>query len=543
MNRILAFVFLSAILAATCSYFWRLESMPYFLEFEAKSSSNSTSQLFVDYGIGYSEKGSIKQKITPSNEFDKIKFNLRPKEITFLRFDPFISDGKMEIKNVRIRGRKQILNEYEILHEFEISQIKASQNVEVKKTKNNTIIANSSIGNIDPVLELPISITLNHWEFKDFLDKEWFIKSCFLFLIFTPIILSLAFCSEKKIKNLSSIKFSTESKEIILQRGQCFQLSKSQTLYRDSEEDSLRSIINEVNNGKDWRSAVCEKFANSHPWLNDIVTCTKRTKFIHEFLSVNNHSVLDIGAGWGQFSVLLAQNNTVCALEPTPERLDFIKAISKQENVSHNLSFIGVNYLDIEFRTKFDLILSIGVLEWVGKFTNSKTPPEKAQFEFLEKIQRDLTEEGKLVIGIENRLGLKYLLGANDDHIGLPHISCFSKELSKSKFKQNTNQDLECLTYSLHEYRNLLSEAGFSTIKFYASLPDYKLPEKIFPISNNLSKCELNNSIQNGVKVDEHDGTNGKKLENQEDIHSIYMSLAEMEIAHYFAPSFFIEAS
>ena len=53
----------------------------------------------------------------------------------------------------------------------------------------------------------------------------------------------------------------------------------------------------------------------------------------------NNLSILDIGAGWGQFSIPLAKNNTVCTLEPTPERLDFIQATSKQENVSHNLSF------------------------------------------------------------------------------------------------------------------------------------------------------------------------------------------------------------
>ena len=102
------------------------------------------------------------------------------------------------------------------------------------------------------------------------------------------------------------------------------------------------------------------------------------------------------------------------------------------------------------------------MLEWVGKFTNSAKPPETAQFGFLKKIKRDLTEEGKLAIGIENRLGIKYLLGANDDHIGLPHISCFSKRaFAKSKFKQKTNQDLQCFTYSLHEYKTCFIKQVF----------------------------------------------------------------------------------
>ena len=347
-----------------------------------------------------------------------------------------------------------------------------------------------------------------------------------------------------KRKDKRNLEFSINNEMFRLQTGECFEFLKSNNnYYRDTEEDDLNVLISAIKNGKNWRKAITEKFADLQPWLNDIILCSKRTKFIEEFLDAKNLSVLDIGAGWGQYSVPLAKENYVCALEPTPERLKFIEAIAQQDNLSGNMFFLASNYFDLEFQTKFELILCIGVLEWVGKFTIEDSSPETTQLEFLKKIKSDLTEDGKLVIGIENRLGLKYLLGANDDHTGLPHISCLSKELAKTKFKLKTNQDLQCLTYSLHEYRNLLSEAGFLTIKFYASLPDYKLPEKIFPISKNLSKCELNNSIQNGVKVDEHDGTNGKKLENQEEIYSIYLSLAEMGIAHYFAPSFFIEAS
>ena len=285
------------------------------------------------------------------------------------------------------------------------------------------------------------------------------VKSILLFISdnYTNYCIPLIFTPTKK-KDLSSIKFSINQNEIILCKGEIFRLSKTKNLYRDTNEDNLSSIVTEVKKGKKWKSVVNEKFGEQYPWLNEIVTSPRRTKFINEFVKPNNLSILDIGAGWGQFSIPLAKNNTVCTLEPTPERLDFIQATSKQENVSHNLSFIGASYQDIDFQTKFDMILTIGVLEWVGKFTNSKTPSEKAQFEFLEKIKSDLSEEGKLVIGIENRIGLKYLLGANDDHIGLPHISCFDKKLAKLKFKQKTNHELQCLTYSLHEYKTLLKQ-------------------------------------------------------------------------------------
>ena len=63
---------------------------------------------------------------------------------------------------------------------------------------------------------------------------------------------------------------------------------------------------------------------------------------------------MDIGAGWGQFTLPLAKQNQICSLEPTPERLDFIRTASEQEKVSKNISFIGADYLDIKFENKFD---------------------------------------------------------------------------------------------------------------------------------------------------------------------------------------------
>ena len=88
----------------------------------------------------------------------------------------------------------------------------------------------------------------------------------------------------------------------------------------------------------------------------------------------------------------------------------------------------------------------------------------------------------------------------------------------------------------------MLQEAGYCKVQFFAALPDYKLPERIFPIDG--SRCEINDFFLNGGWIDEHDGTNGLPCSNnQEELKSLYLSLAEMNLAHYFAPSFFIEAS
>ena len=337
-----------------------------------------------------------------------------------------------------------------------------------------------------------------------------------------------------------SIKFSIGGEKIFLPAGQTYQFRKPQNYYRDTSEDNLYSLINEIKEGTDWRTVVKRKFANSQPWLHDIITSSKRTKFIDEFIKPNKLTVLDIGAGWGQFSIPLAKCNRVCAIEPTPERLEFIRAIAEQENVKNNMVFLGADYLEVEFKKKFDLILSIGVIEWVGSFVDS-TSPEHAQTEFLKKAQSELKENGKLIIGIENRLGLKYLMGARDDHHGFQDVMIYGKEFAKNFFGEDYVDARKCLVHSLADYKELLKKAGFQKTNFFVSVPDYKIIEKIFPITDIGSP--FNDFLLKDNWIIEHDGIDGTPLPNQEKLKYLYQSLAKMNIAHLFAPSFMIEAS
>ena len=303
-----------------------------------------------------------------------------------------------------------------------------------------------------------------------------------------------------------------------------------------------KAITEEIKNGVSWREVIKKYYSKNNPWLYKIITNEKRTRFIDQFIKPKNLSVLDIGAGWGQLSVPLAKDNIVCALEPTPERLNFIEAIARQERVINNLYLLGGNYMNLTFKSKFDLILSIGVLEWIPKFSNFSGSAELIQLQFLKKCKTDLTPNGFLLIGIENRIGLKYLLGARDDHTGARNISCYSKEKAKDKFSKVYQKKLECLTHSISEYTAILKQAGFTSIEMFTAHPDYKLPEKIFPITHNAYSCDFNRFIREKNWIDEHDGTNGEILINQGELRDHYRTLADLNIAHYFAPSFFLRA-
>ena len=75
------------------------------------------------------------------------------------------------------------------------------------------------------------------------------------------------------------------------------------------------------------------------------------------------------------------------------------------------------NFNDIVLEEKYDYITLIGVLEYAAYYTDAKQPFES----FLKRISSYLKEDGKLLIAIENKFGLKYWAGTREDHTGRVH--------------------------------------------------------------------------------------------------------------------------
>ena len=63
---------------------------------------------------------------------------------------------------------------------------------------------------------------------------------------------------------------------------------------------------------------------------------------------------------------------------------------------------------------KYDYITLIGVFEYGESYIQSKTP----YVDFLKIIAGHLKPNGKIVMAIENRFGLKYWAGCTEDHFG-----------------------------------------------------------------------------------------------------------------------------
>jgi hypothetical protein len=123
------------------------------------------------------------------------------------------------------------------------------------------------------------------------------------------------------------------------------------------------------------------------------------------------------------------------------------------------------NLNDIEFGQKFDYITLNGVLEYAGAFTKTDDP----YGDFLKQIKTYLKQEGKLIIAIENRYGLKYFAGAKEDHTGI-EFDGIEGYPGNDKVR----------TFGKREIELLLKESGFTSLTFYYPHPDYKMPTEIY---------------------------------------------------------------
>jgi 2-polyprenyl-3-methyl-5-hydroxy-6-metoxy-1,4-benzoquinol methylase len=331
------------------------------------------------------------------------------------------------------------------------------------------------------------------------------------------------------------IEFHHGSQSARLAAGETYAVPVG-SAYRDTPEGELLAVVREVEAGTPWRTAVRRRYGENSPWLARIVTDASRGLFFRLHPPAPGARVLDVGAGWGQISLPLAAVHEVTALEPTPERLAFIRAAAAQDGLADRMHFVQADFLDLRFTTRFDVIACIGVLEWVPSHRAGE--PRNLQVEFLARARDTLAPGGSLVLGIENRVGLKYLLGARDDHLGVPGIAVLDHALADKRWRELKGEPLRSLTHTRAELALLFAEAGFAPPTFFAAFPDYKVPEVILPAGS-----EVDAFFASGAQVPEHDGIDGTPLPFQEELSSHYRTLAALGTAADFAPSYYAVAS
>lgn len=175
--------------------------------------------------------------------------------------------------------------------------------------------------------------------------------------------------------------------------------------------------------------------------------------------------VLEIGAGCGAITGTLADMaKHVTCIELSKKR-SLINANRNKDK--SNIDILVGNFEDVEktLTKKYDYITLIGVFEYAESYMSSGNQ----YVEFLNVIKKHLKPNGKLIIAIENKLGLKYWAGCQEDHVG-GYFSGIEGYYQSSGVK----------TFSKKELIDLFMATGLSKYKFYYPYPDYKLPTAIY---------------------------------------------------------------
>lgn len=183
--------------------------------------------------------------------------------------------------------------------------------------------------------------------------------------------------------------------------------------------------------------------------------------------------VLEIGAGMGALTSYIASVcGSVVALEPSSDRAQIISArCGNAGNVQVVQGTLGEYCKTSE---KYDYVLLLGVLEYAGIDSAEGNPWLK----MLSDIKKLLKPDGKILLAIENKFGLKYWCGASEDHTGIPFDSLNDYTLSCGATERYAGTS-GVRTFSKAELEDLLNQVGLTSQKFYYLLPDYKFPSLI----------------------------------------------------------------
>jgi len=227
----------------------------------------------------------------------------------------------------------------------------------------------------------------------------------------------------------------------------------------DEVEQHIAAIIEQAN---DLTVLSTELRQNCIDWPSLYHLSNSRANILRPFESSLHGNILEIGAGCGAITRYLGEcNGNVLALEGSARRAAIARSRTRD---LPNVTVVADNFEQFQCNERFDIVTLIGVLEYANLFISHGNPA----LSMLQCVRSLLKPEGKLIIAIENQLGLKYFAGAPEDHFGKSMYGIEGQY-------QNDQQQ----TYGRHVLLEMLKQAGFSYSEFMAPFPDYKLPVSI----------------------------------------------------------------
>lgn len=173
--------------------------------------------------------------------------------------------------------------------------------------------------------------------------------------------------------------------------------------------------------------------------------------------------VLELNDEYGALTGVLCDHcKEVITLVPTRQMAEILqKRYQERENL---IIYVG-NLGEFDFPHQFDYIVDICGIEQVDGEDRSN----QIYVDYMNLLAGYLADDGKIILTVDNRYGVRYFCGAKEKYSRLPFsgINQYFEEQGGHLFHKN-------------ELEKILSASVLKYYKFYYPLPDYIFPQVIY---------------------------------------------------------------
>lgn len=226
----------------------------------------------------------------------------------------------------------------------------------------------------------------------------------------------------------------------------------------DGGEERVREILASAS---DLSSLSDELNRHDESWEVRYHLAAERANIVRPLTLAADARVLEIGAGCGAITRYLGEvAGVVDAVEPTPARARVARLRTRDLDTVE----VFAGWLEqIPREPTYDAVILVGVLEYVGARDGLED-----RVRMLSEAAARLRPGGAVVCAIENRLGVQYLAGAPEEHVGRAFAGV-----------DGYPQPGPVRTFSRADLERLFSEAGLVPRTQHV-FPDYKFARVVY---------------------------------------------------------------
>lgn len=250
-------------------------------------------------------------------------------------------------------------------------------------------------------------------------------------------------------------------------KGSLYILDKPQVSPSPENNDVEKYLEKVLQDSSDLSSYSEELDAHIHDWSTEYHLSGQRANLLRGFDFSQITNVLELGCECGSITRLLGERGlSVDAVEVDPAKSALAAARCRDLD---QVRIYNAAFNDLEWPNEaYDAVVLVGVFARAIELVQDAKDSAEAVEKIMTAANRAVKGDGVIIIAAENRLGMKYVIGANEEHRSRQYIGIHSYFGEK-----NIN------TFSYDEWSELMRRFEFREVVTYLPFPDFKVPSVI----------------------------------------------------------------